>query len=78
MGSKEKAHPKIMPTNKKRSRTSKGRLEAAAVYTEDIGTQGIKTSAGSAPSNQKPISSLPLPKDEDKRRLKRKVGTCWS
>jgi len=46
-------------------------LEEAPIYFEDIGTLGIKKNTGSNSSYHKPISSLPLAKDEDKRRLMR-------
>ncbi len=60
---------------KKVKKTKKRKFEEAApLYTEDLGTLGIKKSS---PSNfvgyQKSISELPLPKDEDERRQKRMV-----
>ncbi len=66
-----------MPSTKKNSKKSKCLVEEAAIYSEDIGTLGIKTNCGSASTYHKPISSLPLAKDEAKRRLERMVGTCW-
>jgi len=68
-----KASP-LMPPLKKKAKKKKRRLEEAALYSEDIGTAGIKKSTlASSFSNgyQQPISQLPLPKDEEKRRLKR-------
>ena len=65
-----------MLSSKKKNKRSRRILEEAAIYSEDIGTLGIKKTAGGASSYQKPISSLPLPDDEDKRRLQRMVNSC--
>jgi hypothetical protein len=53
----------------------KRRLEdTAPIYTEDIGTQGIKKSSiTSGAGGQSSIHDLPLTKDEKTRRRKRMV-----
>ena len=66
-----------MTSSKKKNKRPRRLLEEAAIYSEDVGTLGIKkTAGGGASSFQKPILSLPLPDDEDKRRLQRMVNSC--
>lgn len=71
--------PSMAMSKKKKDKSShknKRKLEEAApLYTEDIGTEGIKKSSSlvSAAKQQTSISQLPLPKDEDERRQKRMV-----
>ena len=62
---------------KKKDKIKKRKLvsePAAAVYTQDIGTEGIKTnSLTTSIGYSKSISDLPLPNDEEERRQKRMV-----
>lgn len=64
-----------IPMAKKKDKIKKRKLvvePAAAVYTEDVGIQGIKTSGlTSSVGYSKSISELPLPNDEEERRQKR-------
>lgn len=70
------SHPtNRIPMAKKKDKVKKRKLAlepGAAVYAEDIGTQGIKTSSITTPTGySKSISELPLPNDEEERRQKR-------
>jgi hypothetical protein len=66
-----------MPS-KKKQKNKKRRLEdIAPLYSEDIGTEGIKKSTGAV--EQSSISNLPLAEDEEHRRRERKVRSdSWS
>lgn len=70
--------PRMPLKKKKKDKTSKSKkrqLEGAApLYTEDLGTEGIKRSSlDNSDGHQTSISCLPLAQDEDERRQKRKV-----
>jgi hypothetical protein len=78
-------HPILYPSSripmaKKKDRIKKRKLAvepAAAAYTEDLGTQGIKTNCLTSPLGYSTsISDLPLPNDEEERRQKRMVMWC--
>jgi hypothetical protein len=67
----------VMPSKKKKNKGKlKRRLEEVApLYTEDLGTQGIKKNslASSAAGRLGSISKKPLAKDEESRRQERMV-----
>lgn len=66
-----------MPSHKRKNKGNKLKRkleEAAPLYTEDLGLQGIKTSSlVGAASHQGSIAKKPLAVDEDSRRQKRMV-----
>jgi len=73
--------PLMPPKKRKKEKANKKRRleEAAPLYTEDIGTEGVKKSnLVSAANHEVSISSLPLATDEDERRKKRMVSVKFA
>ena len=65
----------VMAKTKKKNAAQKPSVEKAALYTEDLGTQGVKRFR-SEPSSC-PTFDLPLTSKEKKRRKERQVRYSW-